>query len=266
MSGCTSHEQIARATSPNGRLDALVLESDCGAVCDVVDEVWVVPRGCRRGDRVALFDDAIRSERAWGVTVRWDSADHLVIEYLRADQASLLMRKTVIAGQDVQVSMRGGISDPLAPAGEMPKNLPRQNIVLSTGRTLPEGVLKGLAGEAKDYCEDQFVEGFRKGCATKFAVHLRWRELPITPSGETAVLVENDNLGFCGSGGCALYLLARRKDTKFTQVLGSNGGLGTLDRVSVMKKTTKGYYNIEVMWSDRITRSVYQWDGSQYSE
>jgi hypothetical protein len=29
------------------------------------------------------------------------------------------MQKTVIAGQDVQISMRDGISDPLAPAGEM---------------------------------------------------------------------------------------------------------------------------------------------------
>jgi len=101
-------------------VDALVFESDCGAICDVVDEVWVVPRGSRHGDEVAWFDDAVRSERAWGVNVKWDSAHHLVIEYLSAGQAKLLMQKTVIAGQDVQISMRDGISDPLAPAGEMP--------------------------------------------------------------------------------------------------------------------------------------------------
>jgi hypothetical protein len=141
-----------------------------------------------------------------------------------------------------------------------------QQTVPSTAKTLPEGVLKGLAHEAEEYCEDQFVEGFRKGCETKFAAHLRWRELSITPSGETAVLVENDNLGFCGTASCALYLLVRQKDKKFTQVLDSNGGLGTLDRVSVMKKITKGHYDIQVAWGDRKTRSVYQWDGSQYSE
>lgn len=141
-----------------------------------------------------------------------------------------------------------------------------QQTVPSTAKTLTEGVLKGLAREAKEYCEDQFVEGFRKGCETKFAAHLRWLELSITPSGETAVLVENDNLGFCGTAGCALYLLVRQKDTKFTQVLGSNGGLGTLDRVRVIENITKGHYDIQVTWSDRKTRSVYQWDGARYSE
>ena len=141
-----------------------------------------------------------------------------------------------------------------------------QQTVTSTAKTLPEGVLKGLAHEAKEYCEDQFVEGFRKGCETKFAAHLRWRELSMTPSGETAVLVENDNLGFCGSSGCALYLLVQQKDTKFTQVLASHGGMGTLERVTVLKETTRGHYDIQVMWSDRKNRSVYHWDGSQYSE
>ena len=141
-----------------------------------------------------------------------------------------------------------------------------QQRVRSTAKTLPEGVLKGLAHEAKEYCEDQFVEGFRKGCETKFAAHLRWRELAITPSGQTAMLVENNNLGFCGSGGCALYLFVQQKETKFTQVLDSNGGMGTVERVTVLKKITKGHYDIQVAWSDRKTHSVYQWDGSQYSE
>src|ERR1700730_11973324 len=141
-----------------------------------------------------------------------------------------------------------------------------QQAVPSAAKTLPEGVLKGLAHEAKEYCEDQFVEGFRKGCETKFAAHLRCRELSITPSGESAILVENDNTGYCGSGGCALYLFVRRTDKEVTQVLGSQGGLGRLERISVMKKITKGHYDIQVAWSGRKTRKVYQWDGSQYSE
>ena len=126
MSGCTSRDQVARITSPDGQVDAVVFESDCGAICDVVDEVWVVPRGRRHGDKVAWFDDAVRSERAWGVNVKWDSAHHLVIEYLSAGQAKLLMQKTVIAGQDVQISMRSGTSEPLVPVGEMVNNLSRQ--------------------------------------------------------------------------------------------------------------------------------------------
>ena len=136
----------------------------------------------------------------------------------------------------------------------------------SGAKDLPHGVLKALAAEAQEYCEEQFEQGFRKGCENKFAEHLRWCELAITPSGQTAVLVENDNLGFCGSGGCALYLLVQQKDAKFTQVLASHGGVGTIERVTVLKKTTRGHYDIQVMWNDRKSRSVYQWDGSQYLE
>lgn len=131
------------------------------------------------------------------------------------------------------------------------------------GRNLPEGVLKRLAGEAKEYCEEQFAEGSRQGCRKKFIAGLRWHELPIAPSAETAILVENDNTGYCGSGGCPLYLFVQRTDKKFTQVL---DGLGTLERVTVLEKTTKGHFDIQVTWSDSETHSIYRWDGSQYSE
>jgi hypothetical protein len=62
----------------------------------------------------------------WGVNVKWDSAHHLVIEYLSAGQAKLLTQRTVIAGRDIQISMRSGISDRLTPAGEMLNNLSQQ--------------------------------------------------------------------------------------------------------------------------------------------
>lgn len=138
--------------------------------------------------------------------------------------------------------------------------------VASTAENLPDGVIKALAADAKQYCEDQFAEGFRKGCRKKFEAHLRWRELSITPSGESAILVENDNTGYCGSGGCALYLFVQRKGGRFTQVLGSQGGLGTLERVTVLKTITNGHFDIRVTWSVPKGHSVYQWDGSQYSE
>jgi len=132
--------------------------------------------------------------------------------------------------------------------------------------SLPKGVLTALAHDANTYCEDQFAEGYREGCHGKFAGHLRWRELTITPSGQAAILVENDNLGFCGVGGCDLYLFVQRKNGSFAQVLGGNGGLGTLERVSVSKKLNNGHYNIRVRWSDGKTYSTYEWADSQYWE
>ena len=117
MCGCTSRE-VTRVTSPNGRLDAIVLESDCGVSCDVLDDVWVVPKGRRAGVKVALFDDAIRNEHAYGVNLKWDADDRLVIEYLRAHSAQLLMRKAVIGGQGVQVTLH---SDALGQPNSSPR-------------------------------------------------------------------------------------------------------------------------------------------------
>jgi len=134
------------------------------------------------------------------------------------------------------------------------------------GRNLPEGVLKQLASVAREYCEEQFEDGFRHGCRKKFVANLRWRELSITPSGGSAILVENDNTGYCGSGGCALYLFVRRADKEFTQVLGSQGGLGMLDKVEVLDAITKGHFDIRVTWIAPEGHSVYQWNGSDYSE
>jgi hypothetical protein len=51
----------------------------------------------------------------------------------------------------------------------------------------------------------------------------------------------------------------------FTQVLGADGGLGTLKRVTVSKRITNGHYDIRVIWSDGKTHSLYQWDGWHYS-
>ena len=106
LSGCRFHDQMARIASPNGQLEAVVFESSGGAIDDVIDEVWVVPKGSHGGKRVAWFDDPLKDEHNYGVNVKWDSACHLAIEYLRAGRAELLIRKTVIAGQDVEISLR----------------------------------------------------------------------------------------------------------------------------------------------------------------
>lgn len=122
--GCTSRDQVVRVTSPDGQTGTWTPSSSNRIVARYVTS-WT-KFGWSQGEAAMVtrwlgstFDDAVRSQRAWGVNVKWDSAHHLVIEYLSAGQAKLLMQKAVIAGQDVQISMHDGISDPLAPAGEM---------------------------------------------------------------------------------------------------------------------------------------------------
>jgi hypothetical protein len=96
-------------------------------------------------------------------------------------------------------------------------------------KSLPPGIIKTLASYEKEYC-DQFLGDFKKSCHQTFRANLLWHELEVAPQGRTAFLVENHNMGFCGSAGCSLYLFAQQTDAKFVQVLGKGGDVGTLDR------------------------------------
>jgi membrane peptidoglycan carboxypeptidase len=98
------------------------------------------------------------------------------------------------------------------------------------GKPLSPGVTKALAEDTAIYC-DQFDDYFKKGCEETFLVNLLWRELSVTPEGLPAVLVENRNMGFCGSAGCSLSLFILRRDSQYVQALGTSGEVGNLDEV-----------------------------------
>jgi hypothetical protein len=131
-------------------------------------------------------------------------------------------------------------------------------------KSLPPGVLKALAADEKEYC-DQFLGSFKKGCQQKFRANLLWHELKVAPLGRTAFLVENHNMGFCGSAGCSLHLFVQQPDAKFVQVFGKSGDVGALDRITILKTVSAGYYDIQKIWRDGKTLTVYRWDGQRYS-
>jgi hypothetical protein len=128
--------------------------------------------------------------------------------------------------------------------------------------SLPSAVTKALSADEKAYC-DQFVGDFKKRCHQTFRANLSWRELPISPSGEAAILVRNGES--CGTAGCALGLFVQQTDGAFVQVLGTDGEVGTLSSIEVLKTVTKNHYDIQKTWHDRKTQTVYQWDGARYS-
>ena len=100
-------------------------------------------------------------------------------------------------------------------------------------KTLPPGVLKALSGDKKAYC-DRFED--KSDCREEFQSNLLWRELEIAPSEANAVLVENRNAGACGSAGCRLSLFIQIPNGKFVQVLGTDGEVGELNQVKILKK------------------------------
>lgn len=128
-------------------------------------------------------------------------------------------------------------------------------------KTLPLGVLKALSAEEKSFC-DQFED--KKNCAQKFRVNLLWRELEIAPARPVAFLVENHNLGACGSAGCSLFLFVQERDGEFVQVLGMDGDIGELNRIKALKDTMQGHYKIQKTWADGKTNTTYVWNGSRY--
>jgi hypothetical protein len=144
-------------------------------------------------------------------------------------------------------------------------NCPRPQTDSAEPKALPDAVLAGLARAQELFCEDQFGNRHTKGCDKKFASHLKWSEVVIAPAGETAILVENQNQGFCGSAGCALYLFVQKADGRYAQVLGRQGDIGTLKRFAVLKETTKDHFNVQVTWSDGKGHSNYRWNGTRYA-
>jgi hypothetical protein len=134
--------------------------------------------------------------------------------------------------------------------------------VRAKSRELPPGILAALAADEKSYC-DQFLGDYKKGCQKTFRENLSWRELLIAPSGQTAILVQNGES--CGTAGCALSLFIQQSDTNFAQVLGTDGEVGTLSSVNVLKAVTNGHYNIQKTWHDGKTQTLYLWDGLRYS-
>jgi hypothetical protein len=129
---------------------------------------------------------------------------------------------------------------------------------------MPPGVLKVLATDEKEYC-DRFLGDFRKGCDQNFRANLLWRQFRITPSGQTAILVEIRNMGFCGSAGCSLRLFVQQPDGEFIQVLGTQGDAGTLARIEALRTVTNDHYDIQKTWADGKTRTIFQWNGVRYS-
>jgi len=126
LAGCFgSSDEVARVTSPFGKVDAVLVELNGGATTDFEYEVFVVPvrESTRRHERVAFLYGAIRSENAYGVNLRWTTPSNLTLEYLRARQEDLLLAHVAVAGEPVSVSLRRGVIDAKAPPGGMLYNL-----------------------------------------------------------------------------------------------------------------------------------------------
>ncbi|MBU8978026.1 DUF5412 domain-containing protein [Lysobacter sp. MMG2] len=120
-----SHDEVARSTSPDGTIDAVVIESNGGATTSFSYDVCLARRGgdCNVEASVANLYGASRSDQAYGINIRWADASLIRIEYLDAERAEVLRPTTAIGGRTVNAVLRSGVNDPSAPPGGMLYNL-----------------------------------------------------------------------------------------------------------------------------------------------
>ena len=127
IAGCVSHDEVARSKSPDGFLEAVLVESNGGATTSLWYDIYVVKAGAKySGASAAHLYDAVRNPSAYGVNLKWLSPNDIAIEYLSAEQTTVEHPIVQVAGKSITVTLRAGVEDSAARAGGMLYNLNRR--------------------------------------------------------------------------------------------------------------------------------------------
>ena len=120
-----SYDEVARSSSPDQRIDAIVIESNGGATTSFRYDVCLAASGgrCTASDSIAQLYGASRSDQAYGVNVRWVNPALLHIEYLDAQRVVVKKPVGQVDGHTVNVVLQSGIADTAAPPGGMLYNV-----------------------------------------------------------------------------------------------------------------------------------------------
>ena len=108
LTGCglVSRDEVARLPSPDGRVDAVLIETNGGATTSFGYEIHVVEKGRPANAQVAWLYGAGRNENAYGAKLKWTNDQELVIEYLDAREQTLKRASVSVAGRAIKVSLR----------------------------------------------------------------------------------------------------------------------------------------------------------------
>lgn len=125
--GEASFDEVARVVSPDGRADAILVETNGGATTSFGYLVFVVPKGVtlRSKDEkylVASLNRSTRNANAYGANLKWPTNEELTIEYF-VGSAGLVQSSINIVGYDVVVKLKSGVEDSSAPPGGMLHNI-----------------------------------------------------------------------------------------------------------------------------------------------
>jgi len=104
--------------SPDGTLDAVLLEGSSGAPPTFDYSIYIVKRGATlgRSPAVMYFDDARRGNGPHAVTLRWADSNDLAVEYLSAQKVNVAFEDIRLENRKIRITPRPGIVDPTTTA------------------------------------------------------------------------------------------------------------------------------------------------------
>lgn len=114
--------EVARVTSPNAAIDAVLTEANPGATASFVYRIRLIARGAdwKNDAAVVQLYGATRNASAFGVDLKWQDTQTLVAEYLQARSVSPTEPAAVdVSGHTARVVLRDGVENPAAPPGGM---------------------------------------------------------------------------------------------------------------------------------------------------
>lgn len=118
-----SVDTVVRATSPSGRVEALLDEKNCGATTSFayVVSLRAVASSTTAGVPVASAYGAVRNDDAYGMNLRWIDENTLEVQYWKARWVTVEHPSISIDGVTIEIRMEAGVRDESALAGEMLK-------------------------------------------------------------------------------------------------------------------------------------------------
>ena len=121
LGACARHDEVARVTSPDGAMEAVLVESNGGATTSFWYDVYIVETGSpySKAYSAASLYGATRNENAYGVNLTWNGDSALAIEFREAEQSKVSQPLSRVGKRQVSVSLSPGVTDPTAPPGGM---------------------------------------------------------------------------------------------------------------------------------------------------
>ncbi len=119
-------DEVAQALSPDGKLEAIVQETNGGATTSFGYVISIKQSSGGPSIKAAALYGAARSAEAYGCNISWISNNELHVQYLQAKAVTYHAKQIEADHRIILVMLDSGFEDRSAPPGGMLYNLHKQ--------------------------------------------------------------------------------------------------------------------------------------------